>query len=158
MMSDACEHLDLGERQLRIGPLRVGHLLEIERRVIAERRDPLEALVASWNHFDESQRRELLRTVYEQLLRPPAVELAELVAWMNSPLGTAFAFWLVARDAQPELAWEACRELVLAAPVSTLERIQQALAPELWEQELGNSSGQTRLDEANALGGACFAS
>lgn len=157
-MRGANMEIDVGGQRLRVGPLRVGHLLEIERRLLAERCDPFEAIVARWNDFQESQRRELLEVAFEQLARPPAVGLQEIVAWMNSPLGTAFACWLVAREEQRDLTWEACREWVLAAPAATLERIQQALAPELWEQELGNSSGQAQRAAPTPPGGACFAS
>jgi hypothetical protein len=30
---------------------------------------------------------------------------------MNSPLGTAFALWLAAREQQVELTWDDCRGL-----------------------------------------------
>jgi hypothetical protein len=157
-MNGAVGEIELSGRTLRVGRLRVGHLLEIERKLIGERRDPLEAIVVRWNSVTDSQRRELLEAAFEHLSRPPAVGLAEIVAWLNAPLGTTFAFWLVAREQQPELTWEECRELVMRASPATLERIQRALAPELWEDELGNSLGQVQHDGAASRGPACFAS
>jgi hypothetical protein len=157
-MSGNCDEIELQGRTLRVGRLRVRHLLEIERKLLSERRDPLEAIIARWNDVSEAQRRELLEAAFEHLSRPPAVGLAEIVAWMNAPSGTAFALWLVARELQPELTWEECRASVMAASAATLERIQRALAPELWEEELGNSSGQIQLDGVAPRGAACFAS
>ncbi len=41
----ACEcEVRLGATRLRVAPLRVGHLLEIERKILEERRDPLALL------------------------------------------------------------------------------------------------------------------
>ncbi len=95
---------------------------------------------------------------FELLARPPAASFTEIMAWLNTPLGIAYACWLAARDLQPELRWEDCRDDVLAAPPEALEILQRALAPAMWERDLGNSCGQTRLDAREALGDACFAS
>jgi hypothetical protein len=150
--------LQIDDWRVEVGPLRVGHLLEIERRMLAERRDPLEAVIARWEQFSESQRREFLEAAFEHLARPPAAAFAEIIAWMNQPLGTAFALWLVARDGQPELSWDECRDRVLKAPLETLERIQRALSPEMWEPAVGNFFGQTQLAPRAARGAACSAS
>jgi hypothetical protein len=150
--------LQIEDLRLEVGPLRVGHLLEIERRMLAERRDPLNAVITRWDEFSESQRRELLEAAFEYLARPLAATFAEIIAWMNQPLGTAFALWLVARDGQPELSWDDCRARVLKAPLETLERIQRALSPEMWESAVGNSFGQTQPAHRAAPGAACSVS
>lgn len=150
--------LQIDDWRVEVGPLRVGHLIEIERRMLAERRDPLESVVARWEQFSESQRRELLEAAFEHLARPPATSFTEIIAWMNAPLGTAFALWLVSRDGQPELSWDECCARVLKSPLEALERIQRALSPEMWEPAVGNSFGQTQLAPRAAPGAACSAS
>jgi len=131
--------------------------MEMERRLLAERRDPLATLTARWGEFTEGQRREFLEAAFNELSRPPAVSLVEIVGWMNSPIGTAFAFWLAAREKDAELTWDECRELLLAAPAETLDEIQRRMAPELWERELGNACGQTPFAASVPIGDACFA-
>ncbi len=157
-MSDDKQEIAIAGRRFRLALLTVGMLLEIERRVLAEVRDPLQVIAERWEDFSDAQRRELLEAAFERLSRPAAVPLAELVAWMNAPQGTAFAFWLCAREFQPELAWEDCQQMLLHSPPEVLERIQHILAPEWWEDTLGNSPGQTQPVEVAARGDAFIAS
>jgi len=148
--------LVLSGRRLQIAPLMVGQLVEVERRIVAQMRDPLEVIIARWDAFSDVQRRQLLEAAFEHLARPPAVPLGEIVAWMNTPRGTAYALWLSARELDPSLTWDECERLVLAASPHVLEEIQRALAPEWWEDALGNSLGQTQPNAA--AGAACTVS
>lgn len=152
------DSIKIGGRRFALSPLRVAHLMEIERHLLAEKKDPLEAIAARWGDFTDGQRRELLEAAFNELSRPPAVSLVEVVTWMNSPLGTAFAFWLAAREQDAALTWDACRELLRAAPAETLDEVQRLMAPELWERELGNCCGQAPFAASVPIGDACFAS
>jgi hypothetical protein len=145
-------------RDLTLTPLTIGHLVEVERRILSEMRDPLQAIVARWDECNDAQRRQVLEAAFAYLSRAPAVPLAEIVAWMNSPRGTAFACWLAARTFDPRLDWEACERLILAASPDVLEAIQRVLAPQWWEDLLGNSPGQTQQSADAVHGAACTAS
>ncbi|MDZ4781241.1 MAG: hypothetical protein SGJ19_13385 [Planctomycetia bacterium] len=145
-------------RELMLTPLIVGQLVEVERRILSEMRDPLQDIAARWDEFNDAQRRQLLEAAFAHLSRAPAVPITEIVAWMNSPRGTAYACWLAARASDPRLDWETCEQLVMAALPDVLEAIQRVLAPQWWEDLLGNSPGQTQLDAAAVRGAACTAS
>jgi hypothetical protein len=145
----------VSSRNLTVAPLTVGQLVEIERRILSELRDPLQAIAARWDDLHDSRRRQLLEAAFAHLSRAPAVPLAEIVAWMNSPRGTAYACWLTARGFDPQLDWEVCERLILAAQPDVLETIQRVLAPQWWEDLLGNSTGQTQQGAA-AVHGAAF--
>lgn len=157
-MSVEAQEMVIEGRRFRLAPLTVGRLVELERRVLVEMPDPLQQIVERWNDFGDAQRREFIEAAFERMSRPAAVPLAEIVAWMNSPRGTAYAFWLAARESQPQLTWDDCLQLLSRSPPEVLERIQRALAPEWWEDTLGNSSGQTPLAERAARGDAFIAS
>ncbi len=157
-LSVGAQTICVSGRDLTLAPLTVGQLVEVERRILSELRDPLQAIAARWDDFDDAQRRQLLEAAFAHHSRAPAVPLAEIVIWMNSPRGTAYACWLAARVFEPQLDWEACERLVLAAPPDVLEAIQRVLAPQWWEDLLGNSPGQTQQGAATAPGAACTAS
>lgn len=157
-LSVGAQTICVSGRDLTLAPLTVGQLVEVERRILSEMRDPLQAIAARWDDFDDAQRRQLLEAAFAHHSRAPAVPLAEIVNWMNSPRGTAYACWLAARVFEPRLDWEVCERLVLSAPPEVLEAIQRVLAPQWWEDVLGNSSGQTQQGAVAMPGAACTAS
>jgi len=124
-------------RSYRLAPLRIRHLGEMERHLLAGRPDPLELVAKRLPELPEAAQRVLLERAYDQLRQGPRVSWQELRDWMQSPAGRIYQFWLAVREYEPELTLEQAEELICRAGTNALQAIERA-SSELQEDPLGN--------------------
>lgn len=128
---------------------------ELERRYAASRPDPLACARAQHSAFDEASQRRLLELAFEATLRPASPTVDELRRWLLSVDGLSAALELGLREAEPEVAAEACRRAVYAAEGARREEllrvVEFAVGIRLSEQgAVGNESGRNAAARASA--------
>jgi hypothetical protein len=96
-----------GGRTYRLAPLTLADYGEIEKRIVASRPDPLEAVRARLAGRPEDERREELGRALDQLCSMRRVTLGDLDRWWQTSDGLCYRLWLMLRKEQPAMTLEA---------------------------------------------------
>lgn len=144
---DGCEH--------RCAAFTLREYQELERRYAASRRDPLACARAQHSAFDEASRRRLLELAFEATLRPASPTVDELRCWLLSLDGLSAALEIGLREAEPEVAADACRRAVYSAEGARREEllrvVEFVVGIRLREEgAVGNESGRSAAACASA--------
>lgn len=103
-LDDGPRELRLGTLPLRVGPLRVRHLVELRRHLAARGRDPLDRLLRRLHRFEDRHQEVLLRRAYEDLVRAGEVGWDEVNDYLSTVEGMAHALSLCAAEVESDVA------------------------------------------------------
>lgn len=120
----------IGGEEYCLTPLKVRDYLELERRLVAQRQDPLAAILPKLAELSDSAQRHLLGLAYEDLRRGNRLSVRELNEWLESAEGRVHQFWFSLRYRHPQISLDRAEELL-----ETLLREQEERDPE--ESPLG---------------------
>lgn len=140
-LDESATVVEIGGRRLLVGPLRVRHLAALERRVLAERVDPLPRLPAALVGLEPNQQEILLGQAFDLLSRSPRVAEGELEAYLDTPAGLLEALWLTAHELEPTLARSELAERFDALPARELADLHTRAEAAL-RLPWGNAAGQ----------------
>jgi hypothetical protein len=110
----------------RLADIRIRHYGEIEKRILASRPNPLEAVKPQLAGLPEHLQKHLLSQAYDDLMRGPQASQDEMSQWLSTPEGTCFLLWLLLREHQPDISLEWC-ESVLDDDPAALEQVHARL-------------------------------
>lgn len=148
--------IDIDGRTYHLSPLTLRALGEVERRVIARRISPLDALADCIDRFSTEQQRQLIDRAVDATARLTlSATQAEVAAFLTSYEGICFFFYLSTRETQPEIdSPEAAQRLLdRLGPVDIL-RVGQALTAVagLDALEAAAKKSQVSTDQVPAVG------
>jgi hypothetical protein len=139
--------IQIGEREYRLRPLTLGDLAEIKAYLVSQRTSPLEALGSELDRVEPRHHAALMRAALREACLLRGATADEIDAYLQSFLGTAHLFWIMARDDCPALDSLAAAKGMLSefSDGRLLElqgRLDQATGFLSDTSTLGNSFGQ----------------
>jgi|GEM_PF-6031009 len=148
--------IEIAGQNYILSPLTLRALGEVERRVVARRISPLDALADCIDRFSAEHQQRLIDRAVEATARLSlSATQAEVAAFLTSYEGICFFFYLSARDAHPEIdsAEAATRLLDRLGPLDIL-RVGRALTTVagLDALEAAVKKSPTPTDEAPTVG------
>lgn len=142
-------------------PLGLVELGELERHVVTLRTNPLKELAGQLQHFSLDERKQLIKAGVEVLAeRPKMGTMQEVQDYAGTPAGMAHTFFLIVRDAHPEVdspkaAGEILDKIDEAGTAALMQRLKDlSAADELGKNSEGSTQQITEIDphESRGLG------
>jgi len=134
-----CVCVEIEGREWQISPLRLADYAELERRLLRNRRPPLEAAIEAMSEQAEQRQKYHLGLAFDEARCADRASHDELEAWLRSDEGILHEIWLRLRPMQPEITF-ANVEALFADRVSEVAAKMARAAQATGEYPLGNSS------------------
>lgn len=129
--------------------LSIGMRGEIEAHILSQRPDFMEQVSASLKHFPEKYHQSIIAEGVRRMAMANYITNEEFDSYLRTQEGSAYLFWLLVRDKQPEVdSLEAAIGIITKAKID-LEELQQKLDRAAGLGELKNSGGPDEMDQVD---------
>lgn len=143
------ETLTVGDRKIKLRPLKVGIYADLEAYVFEMRGDPLEAAGAAVAKLPAQLHPAIWEAAFRVVMTNRAVSTAEISAFETSVRGIAWKLWKCVETDQPEIdSLEKALELLTEIGPARAAEVELKLKVASGEADLGKSTGPMEAEVA----------